>query len=94
MDKSQAGSQCELTENPNDKDPFRKKQQRAVSKYEPPIIPDKPSAEQLRQWLNLARGAYDLYGTRGKLPYKGVMMPAVAVKLAGILKDKRKHARV
>jgi hypothetical protein len=37
---------------------------------------------QLRQCLKLAEAATAQYGTRGKLPYKGVSMPAVAVKIA------------
>jgi len=88
MGKSQADNQCELSDNPEDKDPFDKKQQRAIGGYGPPATRGEPSIKQLKQWLNLAMGAYGLYGTRGKLPYKGVMMPAVAVKLADILKKR------
>lgn len=40
------------------------------------------SVYQLNQCLKLANAATGLYGTRGKLPYKGVSMPAVAVKVA------------
>lgn len=41
------------------------------------------SSPQLKACLALATAATGLYGTRGKLPYKGVSMPAVAVKVAG-----------
>jgi hypothetical protein len=41
------------------------------------------SAPQLKACLALARAATGAYGTRGKIPYKGVSMPAVAVKVAG-----------
>ena len=40
------------------------------------------SVYQLKQCLALAKAAEDLYGTRGKLRYKGVDMPAIAVKIA------------
>lgn len=37
---------------------------------------------QLKQTIKLAEAATALYGTRGKLQYKGFNMPAVAVKVA------------
>lgn len=40
------------------------------------------SVYQLKQALKLAEAATGEYGKRGKLPYKGVAMPAVAVQVA------------
>ena len=40
------------------------------------------SVPQLKACIALAEAAHAAYGTKGKLPYKGVMMPAVAVKVA------------
>lgn len=40
------------------------------------------SGPQIKACLALARAATAAYGTRGKTPYKGVSMPAVAVKVA------------
>lgn len=40
------------------------------------------SLPQLKACLALARAATGLYGTKGKLPYKGVSMPAIAVRVA------------
>lgn len=40
------------------------------------------SAAQLKADLALATAATAAYGTKGKTPYKGVSMPAVAVKVA------------
>lgn len=43
---------------------------------------EKLSPFQLKQDIRLAEAATAEYGTRGKLPYKGFSMPAVAVKIA------------
>ena len=40
------------------------------------------SVYQLKQCIRLAEAATEQYGTKGKLPYKGFNMPAVAVKIA------------
>jgi len=40
------------------------------------------SGPQLKACLALATAANAAYGTKGKTPYKGVSMPAVAVKVA------------
>lgn len=40
------------------------------------------SGPQLKACIALATVATSAYGTRGKLPYKGVAMPAIAVKVA------------
>ena len=40
------------------------------------------SVAQLKAAKALATVATGLFGTRGKLPYKGVSMPAIAVKVA------------
>lgn len=40
------------------------------------------SAPQLKACIALGDAATAAYGTRGKTPYKGVSMPAVAVKVA------------
>jgi hypothetical protein len=42
----------------------------------------KLSVPQLKAALALAKAATAAYGTRGKIRYKGVSMPAVAVKVA------------
>lgn len=44
------------------------------------------SVFQLKQNIKLAEAATTLYGTKGKLPYKGFNMPAVAVKIAPSIK--------
>lgn len=44
------------------------------------------SVFQLKQCLKLAEAATALYGQRGKLPYKGVNMPAVAVRVVTSLR--------
>ena len=50
------------------------------------------STPQLKACLALARTATAAYGTMGKLQYKGVSMPAVAVKVAaGVAKGAKIH---
>jgi len=41
------------------------------------------SAAQLKACIALAEAASASYGTKGKVPYKGVSMPAIAVAVAG-----------
>jgi len=50
------------------------------------------SVPQLKACLALAEEATSAYGTMGKLSYKGVSMPAVAVKVAeGVAKGPKVH---
>ena len=90
MKKKQASSQGELTENPNDKDPFRRKQQRTLS-GESGVPRDEVSATipQLRAQLGFAETARSLYGVKGKKRYKGVDMPAICVEIAKKLKGRK-----
>lgn len=43
------------------------------------------SAPQIKACLALSEAATAAFGTRGKIMYKGVSMPAVAVKVAGVV---------
>lgn len=47
----------------------------------------KLSLPQLKACLSLAEAAYAAYGTMGKVRYKGVSMPAVAVEVAKTVKS-------
>jgi len=50
------------------------------------------SVPQKKECIALGEAAYAPYGTRGKTPYKGVSMPAVAVKVAiTVLKGEGVH---
>ena len=90
MKKKEASSQGELTENPNDKDPFRRKQQRTLS-GESGVPRDGVSASvpQLKARLGLAETAYNLYGIKGKERYKGREMPRICVEIAKRLKGRK-----
>lgn len=90
MKKKEASSQGELTENPNDKDPFRRKQQRTLSgESGVPRDGDGASVPQLKARLGLAETAYSLYGIKGKERYKGREMPRICVEIAKRLKGRK-----
>ncbi|RLE47084.1 MAG: hypothetical protein DRJ31_09370 [Candidatus Methanomethylicota archaeon] len=59
-----------------------------IVKNGPPWLgrPEELSPAQLAVVVDFAEKAHRLYGTTGKMNYKGVDMPAIAVKLAGEMK--------
>jgi len=55
-----------------------------ILKSPPPWVGNRNalSPAQVKACVALGEAAYAAYGTTGKIPYKGVSMPAVAVKVA------------
>lgn len=89
MKKKQASSQGELTDNPNDKDPFRRKQQLAVSGERRVPLSDGRSVPQLKANLGFAETAHSSYGrVKGKEIYKDREMPRICVEMAKRLKGR------
>ena len=79
-----------MTENPNDKDPFRRKQQRTVSGESGVPRSGGRSVSQLKVNLGFAEAAYGLYGrVKGKERYKGREMPRICVEIAKKLKGRK-----
>jgi len=90
MKRKEASSQGELAENPNDKDPFRRKQQRTVSGERGFPRSGDRSVPQLKANLGLAEAAYDSYGrVKGKERYKSREMPRICVEIAKKLKGRK-----
>ena len=86
MKKKEASNQGGLTDNPNDKNPFHRKQQRTISSESGFPRPSGPSVPQLKARIGLGEAAYSSYGIKGKKRYKGVDMPAICVEIAKKLK--------
>lgn len=90
MRKMEASCQGELTGDPNDKYPFRRKQQRTVSGESGIPGCGGRSVPQLKAIFGLGEAAYGMYGrVKGKKRYKNVDMPAICVEIAKKLKGRK-----
>jgi hypothetical protein len=89
MKKKEVTSQGEFTWNPNDKDPFRRKQQKTISESRIPRDRASVTIPQLKARLDFAENAYSLYGIKRKEVYKGREMPRICVEMAKRLKGRK-----